>query len=66
MNKDIALIDIDKVLREKAGSKAKYVPRFVASWLKRIVHQDDVNEFILKEGDKQGVPWLIDCVTHLE
>ncbi len=66
MNKDIALIDIDKVLREKAGSKAKYVPRFVASWLKRIVHQDEVNEFILKEGDKQGVPWLIDCVNYLD
>ena len=35
----VFLIDIDKVLREKAPDKAKYVPGFVVSYLKRIVHQ---------------------------
>ena len=29
-------IDIEKVLRSKMGSKVKYVPRFVISWLKRL------------------------------
>ncbi len=66
MSNHIATIDIDKVLRNKAGAKAKYVPRFVVSWLKRIVHQDELNEFIQKEGDKQGVPWLTDCIEYLD
>lgn len=59
-------IDIDKVLHDKAGDKAGRVPRFVVSWLKRIVHQDEINAFLEKEGDKQGVPWLEDCVKFLD
>lgn len=59
-------IDIDKVLRDKAGDKAGRVPRFVVSWLKRIVHQDEINAFLEEEGDKQGVPWLEDCVKFLD
>lgn len=59
-------IDIAKVLRDKAGDKARYVPRFVVAWLKKIIHQDQVNEFILAEGDKQGVEWLEDCVKYLD
>ena len=59
-------IDIAKVLRDKAGDKAWYVPRFVVAWLKKIIHQDQVNEFILAEGDKQGVEWLEDCVKYLD
>lgn len=58
-------IDIDEIVRGKAGAKARFVPRFVLSWLKRIIHQDEVNEFILGEGDKQGMPWLDDCMEYL-
>ena len=32
------LIDIDKILREKAPKHVKYIPKFVVSYLKRIVH----------------------------
>lgn len=59
-------IDIDAIVNEKAGAKAKYVPGFVRSWLKRRVHQDEINAFLEKEGDKQGVPWLDDCVEYLD
>lgn len=59
-------IDIDKVLKDKAGNKARHVPNFVVSWLKRIIHQDEINDFLEKEGDKQGVEWLDDCVKFLD
>lgn len=59
-------IDIDRVVREKAGAKARRVPRFVMAWLKRIIHQDEINAFLEQEGDKQGVPWLKDCVEFLD
>lgn len=58
-------IDIDEVLRNKAGRKAGRVPRFVVAWLKRIIHQNEINVFLEREGDKQGVPWLNDCVDFL-
>lgn len=60
------LIDIDAVLRSKAGAKARYVPRCVVGWLRRIIHQDEINEFLKKEGDLQGVPWLDDAVEFLD
>ena len=65
MDSKVFTIDIDEIVRDKAGAKARFVPRFVLSWLKRIIHQDEVNEFILGEGDKQGMPWLDDCMEYL-
>ena len=61
MNNDkISNIDIEKVLRSKAGAKARYVPKFLVHWLERIVHQDEINDFLRRVGNKQGVPWLDD------
>ena len=48
------------------GAKSKWVPRFVVNWLKRIVHQDEINRFIELEGDKQGVEWIEDCLNYLD
>lgn len=59
-------IDIDNVLRSKAGDKAKYVPAFVVKWLKHIVHQDEINAFLSEVGDLQGVPWLDAVLKFLD
>ena len=47
-------IDIDKILKSKMGSKAKYVPRFLVSWLKKIVHEDEVNKFLWESRNLSG------------
>lgn len=39
------LIDIDKILQTKAPKHYKYIPKFVVSYLKRIVHQEELNVF---------------------
>jgi len=62
----VFLIDIDKVLREKAPDKAKYVPGFVISYLKRIVHQDELNMFLRQIGDKQGVDFAKGALEFLD
>ena len=59
-------IDIEQILKGKMGTKAKFVPRPVISWLKRIAHQDEVNAFLLESRDKSGVDWLEDCVKYLD
>ena len=38
-------IDIDKILKSKIGNKVKYVPRFAISWLKSIIHEDEIPYF---------------------
>ena len=59
-------IDIDEILRAKAGPKAKRIPRFIVAWLKRRLHQDQVNDFLRIIGDKEGVPWLKGCLDFLD
>lgn len=59
-------IDVDKVLRDKMGSKSKRVPAFVRNWLKRIAHQDDLNQFLWENRNKTGVDWLEACLETLD
>lgn len=60
------LIDIDKVLREKAPKYYKYIPKFVVSYLKRIVHQEELNVFLRESRDKEGVDFLKACLEFLD
>lgn len=62
----IFLIDIDKIIREKAGKKAGRIPRFVVSYLKHIVHQEELNGFLRDNSDKVGVPFLEACMKFLD
>jgi len=59
-------IDIEQILRGKMGTKAKWVPGVLVSWLKRIAHQDDVNAFLWSARDKVGTEWLEECVRYLQ
>jgi hypothetical protein len=59
-------IDIDDILRSKMGSKAKWIPGFLVSWLKRIIHQDEVNKFLWESREKVGTEWLEECVRYLQ
>ena len=51
-------IDIEKILRSKLGAKASRMPAFAVNWLKRIVHEDQCNQFLWDARDLKGTPWL--------
>ena len=59
-------IDIEKILKSKMGSKAKYVPGFLVSWLKKIIHEDEVNKFLWESRGLSGTEWLTECVRYLK
>lgn len=59
-------IDIDKILADKMGAKAKYVPRPLVSWLKRILYQDEVNRYLWESRHLTGTEWLEECVRYLD
>ena len=59
-------IDIDKILRDKMGAKAKFVPSFAVNWLKRILHEDEVNKFLWDSRGLTGTEWLTECVRYLD
>ena len=61
---DIIQIDIDAILAAKAGKKARYVPRFLVSYLKKIVHQDEVNEFLRINHDKRDLAFIDEFMKY--
>lgn len=60
------LLDVEKVLREKAPEKSKYIPGFVVNYLKRIAHQDELNGFIAEHGHEVGLPFLKHALEFLD
>lgn len=59
-------IDLNTILRSKLGTKAKFVPAPLVAWLKRIVHQDEVNKFLWESRHLTGTEWLEECVRYLD
>lgn len=55
MNKGKQLVDIDKVLENKSPKLYKWLPKFVISYLKRVLHQEEINDFIYKNEDKNAL-----------
>ncbi|HOX73168.1 MAG TPA: 1-acyl-sn-glycerol-3-phosphate acyltransferase [Bacteroidales bacterium] len=45
-NEEVLQIDVQKVLESKNPSLAKTVPSFLINYLKRIIHQDEINELL--------------------
>lgn len=59
------IIDVDKLLKSKLGDKARYVPGVLVSWLKKILHQDELNDFLRINEGKVGVAWLEGALDYL-
>jgi len=59
-------IDIEKILSSKNPALAKAVPRFIINYLKRIVHQNDINEFLNLYGNLKDDKLVAAFLYHLE
>lgn len=57
-------IDIDAIVRSRAGNKARFIPRFVTRWLANFIHQDFINSYLAK-GDK-GVDFCEGAMRKLD
>ena len=57
---DEMTIDLERIVRQRAG---KSVPGFVIRWLKRVIHEDFINEF-LRRGHV-GVDFCTKGVEYL-
>jgi putative hemolysin len=58
-------IDVAKVIERKSPSLRKRLPRFVINYLRRIVHEDELNEFLKLYGHLQGVPFIEGALTFM-
>jgi putative hemolysin len=59
-------IDVDRILRSKNPAIARAVPGFVVNYLKRIVHQDDLNNFLRIYGHLKDSELIAAGLNHFE
>ncbi len=60
----IQRIDLDAIVRSRAGKKARYIPGFVLGFLKKLIHQSFINGFL--EKGYTGVEFCGNCLDYLD
>jgi putative hemolysin len=55
-------LDLDSVIGNKNPALRKVLPRFVLNYLKKVIHQDDLNEIVRKYGHLYGLDFLDACL----
>ncbi|MCD8304816.1 MAG: 1-acyl-sn-glycerol-3-phosphate acyltransferase [Prevotellaceae bacterium] len=64
MNPDaVTLIDIEKIVKQRAGVRAKYIPNSFFSWLRRFIHEDFINKYL--EQGRMGVDFCQGTLDYL-
>ena len=58
-------IDIETVLEAKAPSLKKKMPGFMISYLKRIVHEEELNVFLSKHWQEDGITFIGNFLAEL-
>jgi len=58
------LIDIEEVIHSKNPALLKWMPGFVLRYIKRIIHENDVNDFISRKGDKHSHEFVNEIIKE--
>jgi putative hemolysin len=62
---DQKFIDIKKLIGSKNPNLLKFLPGFVIRYLERILHQDEINDFLSNHPDKKGQEFCTAVVDYL-
>lgn len=59
-------IDVEKVIANKSPRLKKFLPKFIISYLKRIIHQDEINGVLRRHGHKRGLEFVNASLKDLD
>ena len=62
--KEDKFIDIEKVIASKNPKALKWTPGFVIRYLKRILHQKEINDFLVIHKDKRNAEFCKEVVDY--
>lgn len=62
--KNIPLIHLDKIIKEKSPKAYRLIPKFVLRWLKRTIHQDVLNEIITANYNGSAYDFAKNSLLH--
>ncbi len=57
-------IDIEEVIRGKNPALLKWMPKFLLRYLKRIIHEDHINDFLRRHGDKKSFAFVEEVIKE--
>ncbi|MBP3383718.1 MAG: acyltransferase [Tidjanibacter sp.] len=58
-------VDVEKVLADKAPKLAKKLPRFLINCLKKIVHQDEINQIMASYGEMKPYEFIHNALEFM-
>lgn len=58
-------LDVERLLCSKLGAKSSRVPKFIVRWLTKLIHQDELNDFLWQSKGLVGSAWLKACIAYL-
>ncbi len=64
-DKDVNLVDLEKVIRSQKNKKISKLPRFVINILKKIIKEKELNDVILNNKGKTGVEFIKGAFEYL-
>ena len=58
-------IYIEQLFKSKNPKLARMIPGFIYAYLKRVIHQDDINDFIARYGNRKGLDFSDGILEYL-
>src|ERR1700741_4772790 len=58
-------IDVENILKQKAYKLYRWLPRFVINWLKRKLHEDEINAAMIALKDEHGLAFNAKALDRL-
>lgn len=59
-------VDVRKVLREKNPRLYPFIPGFIFRWLRRVIHEEELNAFMRDHRERMGLDFARDVVKYFE
>lgn len=59
-------IDLEKVIQNKNPKLLKLLPKFILNYIKKIIHQDDLNRLLEETKDAYGLDFVKESLKHFQ
>lgn len=59
-------IDVDKAVKDKNPQLYKWLPSFVLNWIKRLIHQDEINEYLDNYKGTSSIEFAQSVISYFD
>lgn len=56
-------IDVEELIKSKSSKLHRFLPHFIINYLKRIIHQEEINDFLSKHKNLYGIEFANEVIN---